>query len=116
MKPKGKDLRNEQIRAALLAIAARHDGLLSPAQIVEEARDPASPLHDEFEWDDDSAAEQYRMAQAGALVRRLKLTVIREDAKARNVQITTTRAVRLIGLAITRLSCAAVAHTHSAWQ
>lgn len=85
------DVRNESIRAALMALYAAHDGALAPKHIVDAARDVSSPLHDEFEWDDDAAAEMYRLAQAGALVRRMKLTIIRKDAEARNIHITTTR-------------------------
>jgi hypothetical protein len=31
-------------------------GQISPEMVVEEARDPASPLHDYFTWDDEEAA------------------------------------------------------------
>jgi len=86
-----RDLKNEAKRAALLAIAARDEGRLHPQAIVDEAEDARSPLHDEFEWDDGEAAAAYRLAQAGALVRRLKVTIIREDKTARVLKVTTTR-------------------------
>lgn len=41
-----------------------------------EAGDPR--LRGYFEWDDDKAGAAYRLQQAGALVRRVKVTVIRE--------------------------------------
>lgn len=44
-------------------------GFLRPTDIVEHARDEASSLHSWFEWDDGAAAEQYRLAQARALIR-----------------------------------------------
>lgn len=47
----------------------RDNGLLQAEQVVERARDPESPLHDDFEWDDDKAAEQYRLVQARQLIR-----------------------------------------------
>lgn len=86
------DLRAEQIRAALAAVAAGNNGLLNPLHVVEHARDPSSVLHDEFEWDDDAAAESYRLAQAGALIRRVKFTLVRQEAGSRGISIRTTRA------------------------
>lgn len=91
-KVKDTDMKAEAIRAALAAIAARNNGYLDPAIVVDEARDESSILHAEFEWDDDTAAEQYRLAQAGALIRRVKFTVIRQSADPKEVAITTTRA------------------------
>lgn len=44
-------------------------GVLEPAEIVEESRDAAAPLHPCFEWDDAKAAEKYREHQAAKLVR-----------------------------------------------
>jgi len=92
-KPASIDVQNEILRSALLAIAARHHGHCSPHDIVDAAADPRSPLHREFEWDDSEAAQMYRLAQAGALVRRVKLTIVREDPVTRKVKIKTTRAL-----------------------
>jgi hypothetical protein len=44
-------------------------GDLTPAIVVEVARDPEHPLHPHFDWDNDSAAEKYRLHQAGQLLR-----------------------------------------------
>lgn len=85
------DLRNESIRAALSAVAASNGGYLDPALVVETARDESSILHNEFEWDDDSAAEHYRLAQAGALIRRVKFTVIKNNSETKTIDIGTTR-------------------------
>lgn len=48
-------------------------GTLTPAIVLEEARSPAHPLHDKFEWDDSEAAEKYRKHQAGQLIRRARI-------------------------------------------
>jgi hypothetical protein len=90
-KPKSVDLKAEGVRAALIALYEAHEGMLPPASVVEAARDPSSPLHDEFEWDDDAAAASYRLAQAGALIRRIKLQVIRMDPTTKTVKATVTR-------------------------
>lgn len=47
----------------------RKSGLVTPEIVVDAARSEHSPLHNEFEWDDGVAAEQYRIAQAGYLIR-----------------------------------------------
>ncbi len=92
MKPATNDVRNEALRGALMAIAERNEGVLNPLAVVEAARDPDSPLHPHFTWDDDEAAEAYRVAQAGALIRRVKLTIIKTDTTSgKAVSITTTR-------------------------
>ena len=91
MKPASIDIKSEGIRAALLAIYEAHDGRLAPAQVVSAARSPDSPLHGEFEWDDDVAAEQYRLAQAGALIRRVKLHIVKQDPSTKQIAIKTTR-------------------------
>jgi hypothetical protein len=43
--------------------------------VVEAARDPNSPLHSAFTWDDAEAAEQYRLAQARVLLRRVRVEI-----------------------------------------
>jgi hypothetical protein len=51
------------------------DGRLIPSEVVDSARDPDSPLHSHFEWDNDEAAEKYRLSQARTLIRTVKLMV-----------------------------------------
>jgi hypothetical protein len=53
----------------------QENGDLKPVDVVEDARDPTSPLHDFFEWDNDAAAQQYRLSQARLLIRRVKIQV-----------------------------------------
>lgn len=52
----------------LVAIREEH-GTLTPALLVELARDPGHPLHSRFEWDDRVAGEKWRLEQAGHLLR-----------------------------------------------
>ncbi len=47
-------------------------GKLTPASVVSDASDPASPLHSCFEWDDSVAAHKYRLEQARVLIRSVK--------------------------------------------
>lgn len=79
--------------AALEALLERHGGRISPAIVLEAARDPASPLHDHFEWDDDRASEQYRLAQASQLIRRWRGVLTRAAGEGGRVAVTITRRV-----------------------
>lgn len=45
------------------------EGNLTPQALVDEARPEESPLHKGFDWDDASAAEKYRRAQAVTMIR-----------------------------------------------
>jgi hypothetical protein len=91
VRAQGRDLDHLAVRNALQAVVIANHGVLNPRQVVEAARDPASMLHRFFEWDDTAAAEAYRLAQVGALVRRVKLTILRTEQATRAVTITTTR-------------------------
>ena len=52
-----------------------------PEQIVEKARDKSTELHKCFEWDDTVAAEKYRLAQAGDIVRKLVIKRSNEEIR-----------------------------------
>lgn len=56
------------IQARLMKIEDR-DGRLTPESVVRDARNPKSPLHGEFEWNDNKASEAYRLLQARRLIR-----------------------------------------------
>lgn len=70
-----KYLKTEELKEALLDVAARAGGSLFPEDVVRAARDPESPLHGFFEWDDSAAAEAWRIVQAQGLIRRVKVKV-----------------------------------------
>lgn len=44
------------------------DKKLHPEAVVERAKDPDSPLHSHFEWDDAKAAESHRLNQARQII------------------------------------------------
>lgn len=64
-------------------IAKEGGGRITPAAVVAHARDPASPLHHLFEWDDRVAAEQHRLEQARTLLRSCQVVVERRDVTLR---------------------------------
>ncbi len=80
--------------AALETLVSRHGGHISPAILRDEARDPMSPFHQFFQWDDTEAAEQYRLIQASGMIRRWKGNIMRIDSEAKIVHIQATRRVQ----------------------
>ncbi len=68
-------MNDPKIEKALQEIADRSGGRLTPDQVIEEARDPASPLHDQFTWNDSEAAEKQRRHEARALIRSVTIVV-----------------------------------------
>jgi len=51
----------------------KRDGRLTPAAVVEYARDKDTALHAHFEWDDAKAAAGYRNAQARTIIRAIRI-------------------------------------------
>lgn len=49
-------------------IAKQHRGRLTAEFVLEAARNPESPLHDYFLWDQEKAAEKWRRHQAAELI------------------------------------------------
>ena len=64
---------NADQRKFLLGLAARNGGKLTAAETLEAARDPNSPIHCEFEWNDALASEKFRLGQARELIRSVKI-------------------------------------------
>ncbi len=60
---------NVEIVGFLKELADRNNGILSPEAVVKAARPAASPIHDQFEWNNTEAARRYRLIQAGELIR-----------------------------------------------
>ena len=48
-------------------------------QIVEKAKDRNTELHKCFEWDNEIAADKYRLQQAGLIIRNLVITRVEEE-------------------------------------
>lgn len=57
-------------------------GELEPVNVVDDARNPNSPLHSFFEWDDGAAAEAHRLHQARGLIRSVVAIYTHEDKPA----------------------------------
>lgn len=55
---------------------------LTPENLLEASRPTDAPVHDEFEWNDGTAAEKYRVSQAAALIRHVVIYERRDEDKA----------------------------------
>jgi hypothetical protein len=76
---KDKDVR--KYGPALYALEARMGRRFTPQDVVDEARDPRSPLHEFFDWDDETAADKYRLARARMLINHVRVIV--RDSRGR---------------------------------
>lgn len=63
----------DAIRQRLAELELDGGGRLTPAAVVEDAKDPASPLHACFQWDDEKAAQAHRLDQARALITSIRI-------------------------------------------
>lgn len=59
----------------LVQIADDLSGLLKPSKVVEDAREPTSPLHPLFDWNDSSAAHTARLDTARRLIRSVRVEI-----------------------------------------
>lgn len=57
----------------------RQHGTLTPELVVEDAKQPSSPLHELFEWNTEKAAQAHWHDVARQLIRNVRVTVVNED-------------------------------------
>lgn len=67
------------IQEEVMRLVNQNDGVVTPEEIVEVARNPKHPLHDAFEWDDSIAAEKWRLDQARVLIRTVQVVITVRD-------------------------------------
>lgn len=60
-------------------IRKRCGGKLMPRDVVEEAANDKSPIHPVFEWDDEKAAEEFRLEQARSMLRSIFVKISEAD-------------------------------------
>jgi len=92
---KGKKVTQQDLTVAAVEILLKkHDGRVSPEIVVEEATDEASPFHKYFNWDEADAAHEHRLAQAAALIRTWKGSIMRINMETKIVDVKSTRRVQ----------------------
>jgi len=64
--------------------AMEADGFpVTPARLVLRAKDPASPLHRYFQWNDSVAAQEWRKSQAEKLIRSLAVVTVNNGVETK---------------------------------
>ena len=71
---------SDALRRQLQEVYETH-GALTPALVVDEARDPEHPLHSRFQWDDSVAGEAWRREQAHRLIQSVRVVYREADEK-----------------------------------
>lgn len=79
---KGAVLNAAAVGAHIELLRKEQKGELTPEDVLKDARNPNSPLHTFFEWDDGLAAEQHRLQQARGLIRAVVAIYVSEDRPA----------------------------------
>jgi hypothetical protein len=74
--------------AHLELIRRTKDGKLLPEDVLDDARNPNSPLHDFFTWDNTEAATAYRLMQAEAVIRVSVRFIQTEEKSPQRARIT----------------------------
>lgn len=67
-------MKNTAVVEAIRSLEDTH-GRLTPDAVLEAARDPESPLHECFTWNDSVAAHEHRLDQARRLITSVTLQV-----------------------------------------
>lgn len=68
----------EAIAARLEKLQAANNGILTPQAVVDDAKNPKSPLHGEFEWDVKKAAEAHWLDRAREIIRSVRVVITTE--------------------------------------
>ncbi|UAB76955.1 hypothetical protein INR77_08850 [Erythrobacter sp. SCSIO 43205] len=62
-------------------LRVHQNGRLEARDLVEASRDANAPLHPAFEWDNNIAAEKFRVEQAKYMIRSVEVVVQKGDEK-----------------------------------
>jgi hypothetical protein len=68
--------RRRAIRERLEKIRVAHGGYLTPEAVIEDARDPDSLLHDEFNWNVEQAAYQHWLYTARRIIHSIEVPIV----------------------------------------
>lgn len=70
-----------QVAGERLAQLSAGREVVSPKEVVDDARPEDADLHPVFEWDDAEAGEKYRITQAQQLIRSIRVVAPAEEGK-----------------------------------
>jgi hypothetical protein len=77
----------QAIKKELEIIREKNGGILTPDAVVKFAKNKKSVLHGEFVWDNDEAANKYRLTQAMLIIRTIKVEIRPNPGSDRTVSI-----------------------------
>lgn len=80
------NVKRKAIAERLEKIAGLSCGRITPDAVLLDAKSPKSPLHDQFDWDDSSAAKQWRLQQARELIRSVRVEITTESRTVSTVR------------------------------
>lgn len=90
------------IREVLDKIAEQDEqGTLRPEAIVEAARDPKSPLHRCFTWNDEDAAYAWQLHEARVLIRTYKVVIDQAPIPIKTRAYVSLKSARVAGTGYT---------------
>jgi len=72
----GSRIKADPQAAGKVCLQLEKKGGLTSKRLLDVSRDESAPLHNEFEWDDSIAAENFRESQAAYIIRHI---VIKKD-------------------------------------
>ena len=76
-----------QVAGERLKEIESRDGSITPQAVVDDARPEDSVLHNVFEWNDEKAAEAYRIHQAGNFIRCIVVVPEKNDTVKEPVRL-----------------------------
>lgn len=65
----------------------RQNGKVDKKSFLEASRPADSPTHALFEWDNEKAAEKYRLVQSGKYIADIKVTIIRKESEKKTINV-----------------------------
>ena len=77
-----------EVAGAVMEQIEETQGVLTKENFLEASRAEDSPTHKLFEWDNNKAAEKYRLTQSGRYIANMRVTVEIEEAEAISKSIT----------------------------
>ena len=66
----------EIVGAELERLRKENGGTITPDYVLLNSKDPTSPLHEHFEWNNKKAADKWRRSEAGYLIRSIVVRFI----------------------------------------
>ena len=76
-----------KIKKELEEIRKANNGLLRPEDVVRFAKNKNTALHSRFTWDNNEAAERWRLEQASEIIRKVRVIVIPNKNQDRVVKV-----------------------------